>query len=232
MFATFYSQSMLPIATPAPINLDCATLDEPQRGRMTIRIPPKEALVQARPKIGLRRVAFAPQPEKTTVDMPGERVELESPSPVSQAPSALESPTRVYGRPRRPAASARRWRPASPSGVSKRPITPAKRVEVFESITCTPELTAASFEELRLECYRVSYLANGHAPMPVTADSVQWDTIPPFYSPFVQEVGPSNFEPSLVDITMGDESSDPWTSTFDNVSLESNNVQTEESMEY
>ena len=51
----------------------------------------------------------------------------------------------------------------------------------------------------------MSYVATGHAPMPVTPDSAQWDTIPPFYSPVVQEVTEvSGFGPSSPDVTMSD----------------------------
>ena len=60
-------------------------------------------------------------------------------------------------------------------------------------------------QELRVECYRVSYLATGHAPMPVTPESATWDTIPPFYSPFVQE-GPEvdGVGSGVSDVTMSE----------------------------
>lgn len=52
----------------------------------------------------------------------------------------------------------------------------------------------------------MSYLATGHMPMPVTPDSATWDTIPPFYSPFVREVPEvSNFGSGLADVAMSDE---------------------------
>ena len=60
-------------------------------------------------------------------------------------------------------------------------------------------------QELRVECYRVSYLATGHAPMPVTTDSATWDTIPPFYSPCVREAPEvSGFGSGALDVTMND----------------------------
>jgi len=90
----------------------------------------------------------------------------------------------------------------------------ARRMEVFESITCMPQLIAMSFEELRLECYRVGFVTTGHAPMPVTPESAQWDTIPPFYSPFSQEALDSGFVPGQTDVSMTDESTGPWTFTF------------------
>lgn len=70
-------------------------------------------------------------------------------------------------------------------------------------------------QELRVECYRASYLATGHMPMPVTSESEAWDTIPPFYSPFVLEIPEaSSFGSGLTDIMMCDQVRSPLIVTF------------------
>ncbi|KAI0731540.1 hypothetical protein C8Q72DRAFT_883244 [Fomitopsis betulina] len=206
---------MLPAAPADELFSHYAASNTTQTERMTIKVPPKEMLVHARPKVGLRanRAAFTPTSERaaaTTFATPAEFVvPLSAPVP-PQVSVAPVSPPRLYGRPRRSPTSARHGRravPSCPSGTSGTPRFPSIRAETFESITCTPQLMSTSFEELRVECYRASYLATGHMPMPVTSESEAWDTIPPFYSPFVLEIPEaSSFGSGLTDIMMCDQS--------------------------
>ncbi|EPT00430.1 hypothetical protein FOMPIDRAFT_1023806 [Fomitopsis schrenkii] len=151
MFATYYSHSMMH-AAPADASIsDYAAPNATQKARLTIKVPPKDTLVQARPKVRLRaqRVTFAPAPEPSAATTIAALAEFEVPlsAPVPQQISvAPVSPPRVYGRPRRVPGSARHGRRAvltSPSGSS---TSPANRTETFESITCTPPLTSTSFE--------------------------------------------------------------------------------------
>ncbi|KAH9834160.1 uncharacterized protein C8Q71DRAFT_164015 [Rhodofomes roseus] len=238
MFATYYPHSMQPVGTPLADATfsNYATSGEVQSQRLTIKVPSKQNLVEARPKIGLRKSAFRPSPEQGMGDgpVPARSVELESPPPAPKTVSAPVSPTRVYGRPRRPGASPRHSRPsdvASPSGASEFPA--ARPVEVFQSITCMPQCFAASFEELRLECYRVSYVTTGHAPMPVTSESAPWDTIPPFFSPFSEEVmEPADFVVGRTDVPMPDESTGPWAFTFGVPGTSNTPLSDDTSMEY
>lgn len=154
MFATYYSHSMLPAAPADELFSHYAASNTTQTERMTIKVPPKEMLVHARPKVGLRanRAAFTPTSERaaaTTFATPAEFVvPLSAPVP-PQVSVAPVSPPRLYGRPRRSPTSARHGRravPSCPSGTSGTPRFPSIRAETFESITCTPQLMSTSFE--------------------------------------------------------------------------------------
>ena len=154
MFATYYSHSLLPVAPALAPFAGIAAPSAQQNERLVIKIPSKETLVQARPKIGLRprKAGYAPPLEQVAMPMitaPTEFVvPLSAPAP-QQASAAPASPPRIYGRPRRPPASVRHSRrvtPASPSGSSKSSAARASQTETFESITCAPPFTSTSFE--------------------------------------------------------------------------------------
>ncbi|KZT05422.1 uncharacterized protein LAESUDRAFT_813528 [Laetiporus sulphureus 93-53] len=63
----------------------------------------------------------------------------------------------------------------------------SRQPEVFQSITCAPGLRDNSFEELRLECYSISFTATGQPPVPVSSDAPRGAIIPPFYAPFTNK---------------------------------------------
>lgn len=86
--------------------------------------------------------------------------------------------------PRSPGKGASRTRS---SGILRRRPTP--QIEVFQSITCMPAHRQRSFEELRLECYRVSILTTGHPPAPVPVGAEHRAVIPPSFVPFIDVPG-------------------------------------------
>ncbi|KAH7919089.1 hypothetical protein BV22DRAFT_1041231 [Leucogyrophana mollusca] len=59
--------------------------------------------------------------------------------------------------------------------------TLGRKVNVFQSITATPGVSAWSFEELRAECYSQSLVATGSAPRAVPQGAPSWMVIPPAF---------------------------------------------------
>ncbi|KAF8806635.1 hypothetical protein BYT27DRAFT_7038090, partial [Phlegmacium glaucopus] len=55
---------------------------------------------------------------------------------------------------------------------------------ILQSITAHPALSTRSFEELRLECYTQSVIAQGRPPASVNAEATPAAVIPPLFIPY------------------------------------------------
>ncbi|KAI0919105.1 hypothetical protein AcW1_003433 [Taiwanofungus camphoratus] len=142
---------------------------------LTIRIP-------ARAMINMR-IPSIPADEGILVDedmidgIPSE----DGPGGTLTAGLSTSAPTKSSPR-RTPARRGRR----SYSGALAQSRADQSYPDVFQSISCSPGIRGWSFEELRLECYRISLVATGQLPRPVAAEDPRWAIIPPIYTPFVQ----------------------------------------------
>ncbi|KAI0079842.1 hypothetical protein K474DRAFT_476781 [Panus rudis PR-1116 ss-1] len=115
-------------------------------------------------------------------------------SPCAEELPAVVPPVVPPTKATRPRAASSSWsrpkgRPVSGHGrrsVSASIVPPktssSPRVEVMQSITCTPAWSGHSFEELRTEAYAQSYIATGGPPSPVGLGGI---AIPPSFGPYV-----------------------------------------------
>ncbi|OBZ69609.1 hypothetical protein A0H81_10228 [Grifola frondosa] len=79
---------------------------------------------------------------------------------------------------------------------------PREAPEIFQSITSIPAYRGQSFEELRLECYRIATLTTGRPPRAVPPNAPSSMIIPPLCTPYVHVPDDDHQPPALREVTM------------------------------